>query len=155
MRPSSSCCAHDVLGIEVQHDVPSQGLDARDQPVEDAQIRYPAQMLDEVESNPANAARVQALEFALRHAVLDAGNAAIAPLARGDRIQCDLHVRAMAAGMDDDGPRDSQLCVQPAQILDRRIGRRVAAVGRVGKFAGRPKDMAMRVAGAGRQRQGR
>jgi hypothetical protein len=53
--------------------------------------------------------------------------------------------------MDDDRPRYTQFCVKPAQILDRRIGRRVTAVGRIGKLAGGPKDMAMRVARAGRQ----
>jgi len=43
---------------------------------------------------------------------------------------------------------------QLAQILDRSIGRRIAAVRGVGKFAGRPEHVAMRIAGALRQAQG-
>src|ERR1700734_2243185 len=113
----------------MQHNVPSQGLDALHQTVEHRKIRYTAQMLDEVESNSANAARMQPFEFALRHTVLDAGNAAIVPLARGDRIQRYLHVRAMTTGVHYDRPRNSQLCVQPAQIFDGCIRWRVAAVG--------------------------
>src|SRR6266403_98405 len=50
---------HDVLGVEMQHDVPSHRLDAGDQAMEDAEVGDAAQVLDEVEADAANAALVE------------------------------------------------------------------------------------------------
>jgi len=45
---------------------------------------------------------------------------------------------------------NTQMLVQRAQLLLRGVGRRVAALGRVGKLRRRAEDVAVRVAGAGR-----
>src|ERR1700729_2818350 len=47
--------AHDVFGIEVQHHVPAQRLDAREQPIKNTQVGNTPQVFYEVESNSANA----------------------------------------------------------------------------------------------------
>jgi hypothetical protein len=51
----------------------------------------------------------------------------------------------------DHRPRDAERGVQLAQILDRRVGRRVAAIRRIRKSARRPEYMTVRIAGARRQ----
>ena len=81
--------------------MPSHRLDPRDQAVKHLEIRHAAQVLHEIEANAANSAGVQALQFAVGHRVVDAGHAAIGAVARGNGIQGDLHVRPVAARMDD------------------------------------------------------
>ena len=81
---------HDVLGIEMQHDVPAQRLDSRQQPVEHVEVRHAAQVLDEIEAYAANAAVVQALQFPVGYRIVNAGHAAIGAVTGGDGIQGDL-----------------------------------------------------------------
>ena len=149
--PEKIVLRQDVLRIEVQHDVPAQRLDARDQTMEYVQVRHAAQMLDEVEADAANSSRVQARQFRIVDRTLDAGDTAIGALARGNGIQGHVHLRSMAAGMHDHGPGNPQARVQPAQILNRCIGRRIAAIGRIRKSIGRSEHMAVRVACTRRQ----
>jgi hypothetical protein len=96
-----------IVGIEMQHDVPAQGLDAGDQAVEHGEVRHAAQMLHEIEAYAANAAGVQALEFLVGDRILDAGHAAIRAVTRGNGVQGDVHFRAVAAGMHDDRARNA------------------------------------------------
>src|SRR5207247_11482690 len=56
----------DVLGVEVQHDVPAERLDHRERALEHARIGRAAQMPHEVEAHAAHLARVQRLEVFLR-----------------------------------------------------------------------------------------
>jgi hypothetical protein len=60
-------CFGEITGIEVQHDVPAERFDARQQPVEHAEIRHAAQVPHEIEADAANAAGVQPLQLAIRH----------------------------------------------------------------------------------------
>jgi hypothetical protein len=129
------------------------GLDPREQPIEHPKVRHAAQVLDEIKANAANSSLMQALQFCVGHRIFDACHPAIGAPAGGDGVQCHVHLRAMATRVDDDGPRDAQLAMQAAQILDRRVRRRVAAVGRKGKFRRGAKDMAMRIACTRRQCQ--
>ena len=110
-------------------------------------------MFDEIEANAANAAVVQPLQFAGADRVLHAGDTAVRAVARRDGVQRDIHVGAVTAGVHDHRPGQPQVCMQPAQILHGRIGGRVAAVSRVGKLARRTEDVAMRIAGPGRQHE--
>ena len=68
-----------VLGVEMQHDVPAERGGARDEPLELAHVRRAAQVLHEIEAHAANAAGVQLLEVAVREAVVDVRDAAVRP----------------------------------------------------------------------------
>ena len=124
IRRSSSLLRQDVLGVEMQHHVPSQRLDARDQAMKHVEIGHAAQVLDEIEADAANPARVQALQFRVRHRLLDAGDTTIAAPARGDRIQRHGHVRSVTARVHDDGARDAEMT--HAACADSRPARRAA-----------------------------
>jgi len=112
-------------------------------------------VLDEIESNTANSTFVQPMQLVRRDAILDAGHPAIGVVAGGDGVQCDGHVGAMAAGVNNDGAGDADFCVQLAQAFDRRVRWRVASIGGIRKFARRPKHMAVGIAGTRRQSQRR
>jgi hypothetical protein len=94
----------DVIGVEMQHHMPSKRLDPRDQAVKHIEVRHTPQVLDEIETNPANAACVQALQFVIRHRVLHASNTAIGAMAGGDGVQGHSHVRSMTTRVHDHRP---------------------------------------------------
>src|SRR5271167_3999990 len=121
--------------------------------MKDVQVRHAAEVLDEIEANAANSPLVQALQFAVGHRIGNAGHSAIGIAARRDGIQGYIHLGAVAARMHDHGARDAELGVQFPQIFDRRVGRCVAAVRGIWKFARRTKHMAVGIACAGRQTQ--
>ena len=83
---------------------------------------------------------------ALGDAVVDIGDGAKGPVAHGDGIERHPVVGAVHAGIDDDGAADPELLVQRAEILERRIGRRIGPSWRVGIFVAGAEDVGVRVA---------
>ena len=121
--------------------------------MENGQVGHAAQMFDEIKAYAADAAIVQTPQLPIRNRIFDAGNTAIGPAARCDRVQGDIHLRAMAVACTITAREMPSLRMQPPQALDRRIGRRVAAIGSVGKFAGRAEHVTVRIARPVRQAQ--
>jgi len=105
-------------------------------------------MLDEVEAHAAKARRVQTLEIMLGKGVVGVGDAAVAAAARGDRIDDHAVVGTVAACVHEHRTRQAERRLQLAKTLERCIGRRVAAIGRIRILVGRPEDVAMRITGA-------
>ena len=60
MRSSRSAYGGEVLGVEVEHDVPPERLDPVDEAPEHVELGRSAEMGHEVESGAANAGVVQA-----------------------------------------------------------------------------------------------
>ena len=99
----------------------------------------------------SNAAFVQALKLLVRDVRLDHGHAAIAPLRMGDHVEHGGIVGAMAACLHQHRALDAEMPVERKQRLLGRVDRRVGPLRREGKHRGRPKHMAMGIAGTGRQ----
>ena len=97
-----------ILGIEVQHDVPTERRRARDEPLELAHVGRAAQVLHEVEADAANAAVVQLLKSRSVKRLVDVRDAAIPAAALRDRIQDHRVVDAMAARVDEHGARQTR-----------------------------------------------
>src|SRR5688572_32731490 len=108
-------------------------------------------MLNEIEADAADAAGVQLREVAVREAVVDVRDAAIAAAALRDRVQDHRVVDAVAARVDEHRARQTQRLLELDEALERRVGRRVAAIGRVWILVAGPEDVAMRVAGVARR----
>ena len=71
------------------------------------------------------------------------------------RIEQHAVVEAVRIALHHDAAREAEMIEQRDVILDRRVGRRIAAPRRVGEFVGRPEDMRVRVPGAGRRHDAR
>src|SRR5262249_44978952 len=77
-------------------------------------------------------------------------NAARAVAELADAIERAGIVAAVDAGRDDDDALEAERSLQRTQIVDRRRGRRVDALGREGKFRRIAEDVHVTVAGAAR-----
>ena len=137
--------------VEVQHDVPIELGRARDEPLELVHVRRAAEMLHEVEADAADAARVQILEILVREGLVDVRDAAIAAAALRDRVEDHGVVDAVAARVHEHGAREPERLLQLNEPLERRVGRRVAAIRRVRIFVAGTEDVAVRVARARRR----
>ena len=145
----------DVLGIEMQHHMPAEPLDAAEHRIEHREVRGAAEMPDEIETHASHAAGLQPVELGIGHAGIEDGDAAPGAAGSGDRVQHRRVVGAVAARLHDHRALDAEEGVQPAQRLGRRIGRGIGAARRIGVAVGRAEDVAMRVAGAGRRLEAR
>ena len=140
---------HHVGGVEMQHYVPVQVLDAIQDAVKFIHVRHAAQVAYEVEAYTANATRVQVLEILVAEEIVDVGHAAVFAVALGDGIDNDGIVRAVATGVDQHGALQPQGLLQFLEAFQRRIRRCIGAVGRVRILVAGTEDMAMGVAGIG------
>jgi len=128
------------------------GLDPRDQAVEDVEVGDAAQMLDEIEANTANTPLMEALQFMVRHRVVDAGDASVSTLTstqwRPRSPPCPCHGNWHGTITARATPR-----VGRAACAEFQRGRREAcSCGPAHRgSARRAEDMTVRVAGAGRQ----
>ncbi len=136
----------DVDGVQVHDEVPSQRLNALDNAAEDIHIRHAAQVFDEIEAHAANPALLQSGVIPVGESFIDDGDAAITAAARGNGIEHRAVVCAVAARLNDYSPLDAENFVQGREALLGSVGRRVGAIGCVGKFRGGTEDVTMRVA---------
>src|SRR5690242_2675994 len=81
---------------------------------------------------------VPLVEIGVGKRVVDDGDAAIALRVRMQAIHHRAVVGAVAARLHDHRARDAEIVVQRAQHLLRSVGRRVAAVWRIGEAIARP-----------------
>jgi hypothetical protein len=140
----------DVLGAQVQHGVPAERRDAVEGPVEHMEVRRAAEVADEVEARPPDAAAVQCFELRVGRVGAEDADAAVGAAAGGDGVEHRAVVGAVAARLHDHRALHADRAVDAPELRDRRLRRRVAAVRRVGEAVGRAEDVAVRVAGAGR-----
>src|SRR5690606_37781561 len=124
---------------------------ARDELLELVHVGRTAQMLDEIETNAANAAGMQLFEIAVRERGVHIRDAAITAPALLDRIEDHGVVDTVAARIDEHRTRQAERLLQLDEALERRIGRRIAAVRRIRIFVAGSEDVAMRVARTGRR----
>ena len=141
----------DVLGVEVQHDVPAAAFHLVDDLVEHAHVRHAAEMLDEIETHATHAAGVELIKLLVGNAVIDHGDAAIAFRIGGQTVHHRRIVEPVAAGLHDHGAIDAEIIVQRAQHFLRRIFRGVFAGRRIGKHRAGPEHVAVRIGAARRQ----
>ena len=136
----------DVLRIEVQHDVPAERLDPPQHAMEHLQVGRAAKMRDKIEAHATHTGFVERLQVVVRDRRVDDGNAAIAAVAPRDRIEHRSVVGAVAARLHNHPASEAQMVVQRGERFERRIGRRVAAIGGVGKALGGTEHVAVGVA---------
>ena len=141
----------DVLCVQMQHHVPAEPLDTFEHTVEYIEIGRAAQMRDEIEAHAAHAACVEVGQLFVGDTAIDDRHAAIAAVTACDCIEHRGIVRAVAACLHDHTPARAEKIMQRGQALERRIGRRVAAIRRIREDVGRAKYVAVRVARVGGQ----
>src|SRR5665213_1128865 len=110
----------------------------------------PPRCLTKIEAHAAETLIMQNFKIALAEIIVGIGDAAVLPATLRYRIHDDAIVAPMAAGVDQYRARQSQRRLQGLEARQRRIGRRVGALGRIGIALGGTKNMAVRVAGSGR-----
>src|SRR5580765_1672053 len=125
----------------MQIDMPAERRDHRNDTMEGRHVRHATEMAHEIEAAATKTALLKFAQAALGYAVVDIGDRAIGPAARGNRVQRHAVVGAMYAGIDDDGAPEAELGMERPEIRKRRIGRRIGTPGRVGIFVAGAKDM--------------
>src|SRR5437016_607377 len=131
--------------------MPAASLDAVDDAIEHRHVGGATEMLDEIEAHPAHTGAIERVEIAVGEIVVDNGNAAIALRVGRDAVEHRGIVGTVAACLHDYGAFDPQMRVQRCKHFFWRIGRRVAAVRRIGEFRRRTEHVTMRVAASWRQ----
>ena len=105
-----------------------------------------------VEAQSANANRMPRAQISWRYIGIGHRDAAQAFWLALQRIEHCGIVAAMRTPLHQHAARKSDRIEHAEILFQRRIGRRVAAIGRVGKARHRTEDMRMRIAGASGQR---
>ena len=137
-----------VLGVEVQHDVPSERLDPIDDPPELVELGGTTEMFDEVEPRAPHPDVVQRRDVGIGERLIDHRHARISA---GAALECVDHRRvvgAMARRLDEHRSVQREAFLQPRELFDARVRRGVRAIGREREAVGRAEDVAVRVGGA-------
>ncbi len=92
-------------------------------------------------------ALIQTLEVIAREAVIDNGDAAIAPIRPADGIKGHAVIGTVPDCLDDHRALYPERLLQHLHGLEGRIGRRIAALLGEGKFGGRAENTTMGIAG--------
>ena len=143
-----------VGGVEVQHHVPAPRGDAGHGAVEQVEVRRAAEVGDEVEPGAADAGVVQLVQLGVAGAVVDHRHAGVAARVAAQGVEQGAVVGAVAAGLDEHGPRQPEPGVEPGEVVDAGVGRRVAAAGREREAVRGAEHVAVGVARARRGREG-
>jgi hypothetical protein len=104
-----------------------------------------------VEAHPAEPGGVEARDFGCRRIRVQQGDAAIAALQVGERIEHRRMVGAVAGRLDEHAAGNAEKAMQPQQQFLRRIMGREGAVGRKREFVRRAEDVEMRIAASRRK----
>ena len=91
-----------------------------------------------------------ALQFGIADRVLHDRHRAQPPGFTGERVEQRGIIGAVRIALDDDAALDAEPGVHREQRFERRVGRRIRALRRKGKFRRRSEQVKMRVARAGR-----
>ena len=153
MSSSSDAYSGEVLGVEVQHDVPAERHDPMDDPPELAELGRATEVGDEVEPCATHAGVVQLGDVGVGERLVDHRHARVATLPAMQGVDHRRVVGAVAAGLHEHGPRQPEPLLQAFEVVDAGVGRRVRPVGGVRELVARTEDVAMRVARAGRRRE--
>ena len=104
-----------------------------------------------IEAQRADAELVPAAQLGDRHRLVGDRHAAQPLRVPRQRVEHRRIVAAVRAALHQPAAREAQRIEHVQILLQRRVGRRVAAVGPVGKPGGRPEHMGVGVAGARRR----
>src|SRR5215472_19371202 len=99
-----------------------------------------------MQADTAHASVVEPFDLRGRRIGLEQGNTAITPPARGEEIEQDGMIAAVAGRMHEHTALKAEKIMEPEQILLGGVGRREWPVRGIGKFAVRAEDVEMRVA---------
>src|SRR6185437_427279 len=130
----------------MQHHMPAASLDTVHHAVEYRHVRRATEMLDEIEAHSPHAATIEPVVVGVGKAVGDNRNTAVAFRVGRKAIEHRRIVAAVAACLHNHRALDAEVRMQRGKRLLRRVLRRIAAVGRIGKTRGRPEHVTMRVA---------
>ena len=144
-----------VARLEVDDDVPAEGLDAQRDLRQLVPGREVDEAPDEVEADGAHAGLVQVAQLTIGDAAADGRDAARAAAAGAARVGHRAVVGAVAGGLHDDVAREAQVIAQREQLRLARVAGRVLPLGREGKLRPGTEHVAMRVHGAGRRQEPR
>ena len=146
MRSSRSAYDGEVLGVEVQHDVPPERHDPVDDPPEHVELGCAAEMGDEVETCAADTDVVEPTDVGVGERFVDHRHAGVPAGAAFDRVDHRRVVRAVAARLDEHGTRQTEPFLQCFEVVDARVGRGVGPVGGEREAVAGAEDVAVGVA---------
>ena len=135
-----------ILGVEVQHDVPAERGDAPDDPPEDVEVRCPAEVGDEVEPGATHAGVVERADLRVGERIVDHRHAGEAPAATADGVEHRRVVGAVTARLDEHRAAEPEALLQLDELLESSVGRRVRTVDGEREPGGGSEDVAVRVA---------
>src|SRR5262249_45836359 len=121
--------AGQILGVEVDDEVPAPGRHPGRGRLHRGQLGGAAQVGDEVDPGAPDAGGGQLVELRVRGGGGDQRHARVAALAPAQGVEQGGVVGAVAAGLDDHGPVEAEPVVEADEVVDARVGWRVAAVG--------------------------
>src|SRR4029434_10772930 len=104
--PDAVLLFQQIFHVDVQIHRPTEFHDVLHAAIQDIELYIAARPVEQVETDAADAAFVQSLQFALRRFVVDAGDAPKAAAGLGDGIQCCCVVKPVHAGLNDYAPLD-------------------------------------------------
>ncbi|RXH22130.1 hypothetical protein XH99_34615 [Bradyrhizobium nanningense] len=132
--------------LEIDVDMPAELRDAVHDALELVHVTDAAEALEEGETATADAGLVERRQLLLGHLVIDVGNALIGTLALGDGIGDDAIVGAVHGGIHDDAALDTDLLMDAAERLQRRISRVVGTLLRERVTRRRAEDVSVAIA---------
>ena len=143
----------EILGVEVQHDVPPERLHPIDQPPEHIQLGRSTEMSDEVEARAPHADVVQLGDVGVRERLVDHRHPGVPARAPLERIDHRRVVGPVATRLDEHRPRQTEPPLQLLEQVEAGVGRGVGPVGSEREASRRTEHVTVRIACPGRGRE--
>ena len=145
----------DIPRIQMQHQMPTHGRDARGGAPYQRQIRHAPQMLHKAEAHSAHAAFMQGAERDIIKAFINQGHTAPAAIAPRNAIQHGTIIGLIDRGLHNHRAIRAKPFMQGNQIIAGAFRRRIGCALGDREAIKRAPDMHMRIAGTARQKEGR
>ncbi len=136
---------------DIEVDVPPEGRDAFDDPVERGHVGHRTKAGQEREAAARDPGGGKVRKVAVAEGLVHVGDALVASPTLRDGVGDDTVVAAMRRRVDDDGAFDAEPFMQRPEHVERSVWWRVGSLRRIGVQAVRPEDVTMGVAGFRRQ----
>lgn len=137
--------------IDMQDDMPTHCGNTGSGSFDRSNVRLRAEMPDEIETRAAQTCGIKCMQFGIAGSAIDQADTPVSPAAACNRSDHCPVIAAINRWLDENRATEAELSLQRLISLKRRLGRFIGPVGLIGELVWRAKNVAMRIAGSGRQ----